>query len=206
MTEEERIFSGMLFASEEPELVEKKQKAHRLSQEFNLLYEEDTEKREQILKNLLAEVGEGTLMLGPIHFHYGCHTRIGTDCFMNFNFTVQDDAMVTIGSHNNFGPNVTIVTPMHPMLAQERRGMVCSDGVERFLCYATPVTIGNDCWFGANVTVCPGVTIGDNCVIGAGSVVTRDIPSNSFAAGVPAKVIRTITDQESVRNMFDTIH
>lgn len=206
MTEEARIFSGMLFASEEPELVEKKQKAHRLSQEFNLLYEEDTEKREQILKNLLAEVGEGTLMLGPIHFHYGCHTRIGADCFMNFNFTVQDDAMVTIGSHNNFGPNVTIVTPMHPMLAQERRGMVCSDGVERFLCYAKPVTIGNDCWFGANVTVCPGVTIGDNCVIGAGSVVTRDIPSNSFAAGVPAKVIRTITDQESVRNMFDTIH
>lgn len=206
MTEEERIFSGMLFASEEPELVEKKRKAHRLSQEFNLLYEEDTEKRGQILKNLLAEVGEGTLMLGPIHFHYGCHTRIGADCFMNFNFTVQDDAMVTIGSHNNFGPNVTIVTPMHPMLAQERRGMVCSDGVERFLCYAKPVTIGNDCWFGANVTVCPGVTIGDNCVIGAGSVVTRDIPSNSFAAGVPAKVIRTITDQESVRNMFDTIH
>lgn len=145
-------------------------------------------------------------MLGPIRFHYGCHTRVGAHCFMNFNFTVQDDAPVTIGDHNNFGPNVTIVTPMHPMLAEERRGMICSDGVERFLCYAKPVTIGNDCWFGANVVVCPGVTIGDNCVIGAGSVVTRDIPSNSFAAGVPARVVRTITEKDSVRNIFDDIH
>ena len=206
MTEEERIFTGMLFSSEEPELVEKKRKAHRLSQEFNLLFEEDSEKRACILKELLAEIGEGTFMLGPVHFHYGCHTKIGADCFMNFNFTVQDDAMVTIGSHNNFGPNVTIVTPLHPMRAEERRGMVCSDGIERFLCYAKPVTIGNDCWFGANVVVCPGVTIGDNCVIGAGSVVTRDIPPNSFAAGVPAKVIRAITEQDSIRNVFETIH
>lgn len=145
-------------------------------------------------------------MLGPIHFHYGCHTKIGAHCFMNFNFTVQDDAIVTIGDYNNFGPNVTIVTPLHPMIAEERRGMLCSDGVKRFLCYAKPVTIGNDCWFGANVVVCPGVTIGDNCVIGAGSVVTRDIPSNSFAAGIPARVIRTITEQDSIRNMFETIH
>ncbi len=206
MTEEERIFSGTLFASEEPELIEKKLKAHRLSQEYSLSFEDECEKRERILKELLAEIGEGSRMLGPIRFHYGCHTRIGRSCFMNFNFTVQDDARVTIGDHNSFGPNVTIVTPMHPLLAEERRGMVCSDGVERFLCYETPVTIGNDCWFGANVVVCPGVTIGDNCVIGAGSVVTRDIPSDSFAAGVPARVIRQITEKDSVRNLFETIH
>ena len=206
MTEEERIFNGMLFASEEPELIEKKLKAHRLSQEYSQSFEEEVEKRNHILKELLAEIGEGTFMLGPIRFHYGCHTKIGAHCFMNFNFTVQDDARVTIGNHNNFGPNVTIVTPMHPMLGEERRSIVCSDGVERFLCYAKPVVIGNDCWFGANVVVCPGVTIGDNCVIGAGSVVTRDIPSNSFAAGVPAKVIRQITEKDSIRNMFDSIH
>ena len=206
MTEEERIFSGMLFASEEPELIEKKLKAHHLSQEYSLTFEEDNENRNRILHELLAEIGEGTFMLGPIRFHYGCHTKIGAHCFMNFNFTVQDDALVTIGNNNNFGPNVTIVTPMHPMIAEERRGMICSDGVERFLCYAKPVTIGNDCWFGANVVVCPGVTIGDNCVIGAGSVVTRDIPTNSFAAGVPAKVIRMITEQDSVRKIFDEIH
>ena len=206
MTEEERIFNGMLFASEEPELVKKKLKSHRLNQKYNATVEENTQARDRILHELLGEIGEGTFMLGPIHFHYGCHTKIGAHCFMNFNFTVQDDAQVTIGDHNNFGPNVTIVTPMHPMLAEERRGMVCSDGVERFLCYAKPVTIGNDCWFGANVVVCPGVTIGDNCVIGAGSVVTRDIPSNSFAAGVPARVVRPITEEDSVRNIFDEIH
>ena len=134
MTEEERIFRGMLFASEEPELIEKKLKAHRLSQEYSLSFEEEKEKRDRILHELLAEIGEGTFMLGPIRFHYGCHTKIGARCFMNFNFTVQDDALVTIGNNNNFGPNVTIVTPMHPMIAEERRGMICSDGVERFLC------------------------------------------------------------------------
>lgn len=206
MTEEQRIFAGKLFASEVPELVEKKERAHRLNQEFNALYESNTERRQEILTRLLAEVGEGTLMLGPIHFHYGCHTRIGRGCFMNFNFTVQDDACVTIGDHCNFGPNVTIVTPLHPMLPDERRSIRCSDGVERFLCYAKPVTIGHDCWFGANVVVCPGVTIGENCVIGAGSVVTRDIPANSFAAGVPAGVIRPITQKDAIANLFDDLH
>ncbi len=168
MTEEERIFSGGLFAPEAPELVAKKRKAHRLSQDFNNLYEEDDEAREKILRELLCAVGEETHMLGPIRFHYGCHTQIGSHCFMNFNFTVQDDAKVIIGDHCNFGPNVTIVTPLHPMLPEERRGLLCGDGAERFLCYAKPVTIGNDCWFGANAVVCPGVTIGDGCVIGAG--------------------------------------
>ena len=81
------------------------------------------------------------------------------------------------------------------MLPEERRGLVCSDGEERFLCYAKPVVIGDDCWFGANVVVCPGVTIGEGCVIGAGSIVTRDIPARSFAAGSPARVIRPITEE-----------
>ena len=206
MTEEERIFSGRLFSSEKPELVEKKLKAHRLSREYSDLFEEDVEAREKILHELLESVGEGTLMLGPIRFHYGCHTKIGKHCFMNFNFTVQDDAKVSIGDYCNFGPNVTIVTPLHPMLPDERRGIVCSDGEERFLCYAKPVTIGNDCWFGANAVVCPGVTIGDNCVIGAGSVVIRDRPAGSFAAGVPARVIRPITEADSVRNKFAELY
>ena len=206
MTEEERIFSGKLFASEVPELVEKKLKTHKLNTDYNKLYEDQTEERERILHEMLEYIGEETIILGPIHFHYGCHTRIGSHCFVNFNFTVQDDARVTIGDYCAFGPNVTIVTPLHPMLASERREIKCSDGVGRFLCYAKPVTIGNDCWFGANVVVCPGVTIGDNCVIGAGSVVTKDIPANSFAAGVPARVIREITEKDSVYNLFEEIH
>ena len=206
MTEEERIFSGKLFACNVPELAAKKEKSHRLSQDFNSLYDTDTEQRTAILRELLASLGDGTHMLGPVRFHYGCHTKIGQNCFMNFNFTVQDDAPVTIGNHCNFGPNVTIVTPLHPMLPEERRGVLCRDGKTRYLCYTKPVTIGNDCWFGANVVVCPGVTIGDNCVIGAGSVVTRDIPANSFAAGVPCRVIREITETESVYNLFEDLY
>lgn len=97
MAEEERIFNGQLFASEVPEA------------------------RNRVLRDLPDSVGEGTWRLGPIHFHYGCHTRVGEGCFMNFNFTVQDDARVTIGDHCSFGPNVT---PLHPMLGSERRGVV----------------------------------------------------------------------------------
>ena len=138
-------------------------------------------------------------MQGPIFFHYGCHTRIGKRFFANYNLTVQDDAPVTIGDDCDFGPNVTIVTPIHPMLPDERYRMLNENGESKRMCYAKPVTIGNHCWLGANVVVCSGVTIGDNCVIGAGSVVTRDIPSNSFAAGCPCKVIRAITEQDSMK-------
>jgi maltose O-acetyltransferase len=118
--------------------------------------------------------------------------------FINFNFTVQDDACVTIGDDCSFGPNVTIVTPVHPMLPGERKALLAPDGTPRHLCYARPVVIGHDCWFGANVVVCLGVTVGNNCVIGAGSVITRDIPDNSFAAGNPARVIRPITEADSM--------
>lgn len=133
------------------------------------------------------------------------HTRIGEHFFGNYNLTIQDDAQVTIGDYTSFGPNVTIVTPIHPMIASERRQMVDQNGDVKSLCYAKPVTIGNDVWISANVTVCGGVTIGDGCVIGAGSVVTRDIPPHSFAAGVPCKVIRKITDADSMRNYPDVL-
>jgi len=112
---------------------------------------------------------------------------------------------VIIGDNCNFGPNVTIVTPIHPMVASERRAMRTAEREKKLLCYAKPVQIGNDCWFGASVTVCPGVTIGDGCVIGAGSVVTRDIPANSFAAGVPCRVIREITEADSMIHMPEVL-
>jgi len=198
MREEERELSGQWFYTNDAELTQKKLKAHRLSHQFNALFEEDTDQRKAILQELLLSIGEGSGFLGPIYFHYGCHTRIGDNCYMNMNFTVQDDGYVTIGNDCRFGPNCTIVTPLHPLVADERRTRTEEDGVRRFYCQAKPVTIGNDCWFGAGVTVCPGVTIGNNCVIGAGSVVTRDIPDNSLAYGVPCKVARTITDADSI--------
>ncbi|HIS91679.1 MAG TPA: sugar O-acetyltransferase [Candidatus Alectryocaccomicrobium excrementavium] len=198
MREEERLLSGIVFMPGAPELRAIKLATHNLNNDYNATYEDETEKRAEILHKMLGEMGEGTFLQGPIYFHYGKHTKIGKRVFINFNFTVQDDALVTIGDDCNFGPNVTIVTPVHPMLANERRAICDKDGVPRRVCYAKPVHIGRDCWFGANVVVCPGVTIGDNCVIGAGSVVTRDVPANTFAAGNPCRVIRELTEADSM--------
>lgn len=192
--------NGLLFSPAEPWRKERKRKTHNLNLDYNRLYEDQTEAREAILREILGELQEGVFLQGPITFHYGIHTKIGRGTFINFNFTCQDDTTVTIGEHCNFGPNVTIVTPLHPMLAAERRAIRVPDGRDLRLCWAKPVTVGNDCWLGANVVICPGVTIGDNCVIGAGSVVTRSIPANSFAAGNPCRVIRPLTDADSLRH------
>lgn len=197
--EEEKIKSGILFCPSDPELVALKRRTHNLNVDYNMTYEDEFEKREAILREILGEMGDGVRIQGPIAFHYGKHTKIGKNVFANFNFTVQDDGEVTIGDNCNFGPNVTIVTPIHPMVASERRAIRTAGGEDKLMCYAKPVHIGKDCWFGASVTVCPGVTIGDNCVIGAGAVVTRDIPANSFAAGVPCRVIREITEADSMK-------
>ena len=199
MREEEKIHAGILFCPGDPELRAIKLKTHNLNVDYNKTYEDETEKRSEILSEILGEFGDGGFIQGPIAFHYGKHTKIGKNFFANFNLTVQDDAEVTIGDFCDFGPNVTIVTPIHPMLADERREMLNAAGEKKRFCYAKPVHIGSNCWFGASVTVCPGVTIGDNCVIGAGSVVTRDIPPNSFAAGVPCRVIRTLSELDSMK-------
>lgn len=200
MREEEKIFAGTLFAPGNPELKEIKLRAHNLSSEYNRTFEHETEKRQAIISDIFNEVGENVSLQGPIYIHYGTHTKIGNHFFGNFNLTIQDDARVTIGDYCSFGPNVTIVTPVHPMLPLERRAILNKDGEPKHMCYAKPVKIGNDCWLGANVVVCPGVTIGDNCVIGAGSVVVKDIPNNSFAAGNPCKVIRELTEEDSMIN------
>lgn len=167
VSEEEKIFAGTMFAPGDPELRAIKLRTHNLNVDYNRTYEDETEKRAEILHQIVGKMGENCFMQGPIYFHYGTHTTIGNNLFANFNFTVQDDAPVTIGDHCNFGPNVTLVTPIHPMLPEERKVLIAPDGTPKRLCYAKPIHIGNDCWFGANVVVCPGVTIGDGCVIGA---------------------------------------
>ena len=200
MTHDDRRAAGLLFTPGDPELKAQKLKAHKLNQDYNRLYEDQTEERAAILKELVGFLGEGSFLQGPVTFHYGIHTRIGEGTFINFNLTVQDDAEVVIGNHCDFGPNVTIVTPVHPILAGERRMMLDENGRPGRFCYAKPVHIGSGCWIGADVVICPGVTVGDRCVIGAGSVVTRDVPPDSFAAGNPCRVIRTLTEEDSVMN------
>lgn len=198
MTEEDRIFAGKLFNPGDDSLRAIKLRTHNLCTEYNQTFEDESKKRTKLIQNIFAFVGEESFFQGPIYIHYGTHTEIGERFFGNFNLTIQDDAKVIIGNDCNFGPNVTIVTPMHPLVAEERLGIDLPESPGRKRCYAKPVTIGNNCWFGANVTVCPGVTIGDNVVLGAGSVVTKDIPANTVAAGVPAKVMKEITEADSL--------
>lgn len=198
-SEEKKINDGVLFWPGDPELKALKLKSHNLSLEYSHTREDEVEKRAVILKEMVGELGENVFIQGPVFFHYGCHTSIGKQCFFNYNLTIQDDAHVTIGEGCAFGPNVTIVTPVHPMVSSERHRIKTPDGSVKGLCYAKPVVIGKNCWIGANVVVCPGVTIGEDCVIGAGSVVTKDIPAGSFAAGVPCRVIREITEADSMK-------
>ena len=190
---------GTLYDPVEPWRKARKVIAHDLNRRFNALDENQTAEREAVLRELLGTLNEGVFFNGPVTFHYGTHTKIGPHTFVNFNFTCQDDTEVTIGAHCDIGPNVTIVTPCHPMLQSEREALLCPDGTKKRLCYAKPVHVGDGCWLCANVVICPGVTIGEGCVIGAGSVVTRDIPPNSFAAGNPCKVIRTLSERDSLR-------
>lgn len=198
MTEEERIFQGILFSPGNAALRAIKLRSHNLSSLYSRTLEDEIEKRKELLQQILGRMGANCFMQGPIFFHYGVHTEIGDNFFGNYNLTVQDDAKVVIGDNANFGPNVTIVTPVHPLIASERYQMLDGNGEPKHLCYARPVIIGNDVWLGANVVVCGGVTIGDGCVVGAGSVVTRDLPPNSLAAGVPCRVIRQITQADSM--------
>lgn len=198
MTEKEKMLQGKIYDASDKELVRLRGIAHRLSAEYNNTFEDQEDKRKEILSKLLPDMGEGTYLQGPIQFDYGVFTKIGKRSYANFNLTILDCAPVTIGDNVFFGPNCTLATPMHPYLPEERAMYDNGDGVLRDKEYARPICIGNDCWIAANVVVCGGVTIGDGCVIGAGSVVTRDIPSGVIAAGNPCKVIREITEKDSI--------
>ncbi len=198
MTEQEKMIHGKLYDSSDALLVEQRKIAHKLCKEYNDLYEDEEQRRNEILDKLLPNKGPFLYLQGPIQFDYGIYTTIGSGCYANFNLTILDCAKVSIGDNVFFGPNCSIMTPMHPYLPKERNTRVKEDGSFYTLEYAKPIKIGSNCWFAAGVTVCGGVTIGDGCVIGAGSVVTRDIPAGVLAAGNPCRVIRKITEEDSV--------
>ena len=196
MTEKEKMLAGQLYDPADEELIALREKAHALSKQYNDTLETQEEEREAIIKELVPDLGEDAYLQGPVQFDYGCFTRIGENTYVNFNFTCLDCAPVKIGNNVFMGPNVSILTPAHPMRWQDRNLFVRADGVKTDREYAKPITIEDNCWLGGNVTVCGGVTIGSGSVIGAGSVVTKDIPSGVFAAGVPCRVIREITDAD----------
>ena len=196
MTEEEKIFAGRLFDPRSQELRDIKHKAHILCQKFNALEEYDKD-RLPIIKEFIGRIGKKYYFQGPIQFNYGCHTFIGENFFANFNTTILDDGRIYIGENVMLGPNVSLMATTHPLLPEERIAMKYNDGHISGSEYAAEIHIGNNVWIACNVVVCGGVTIGNNVVIGAGSVVTKDIPDNYVAYGNPCKPIRPITEKDS---------
>jgi maltose O-acetyltransferase len=181
-TERDKMLAGELYNPLDPELVVGRTRARDLCQDLNATREGDTEKRRAILRDLFAAGGDDVWMQPPFFCDYGSNIRLGKKCFFNFNCIVLDVCLVTIGDHTLFGPAVQIYTATHPLNAELRRTQESGK----------PITIGSDVWVGGGAVLCPGVTIGSRSVIGAGSIVTRDIPDDVFAAGNPCRVIRPI--------------
>ena len=183
MTEREKMIAGELYDPFDPELVALRQRARDLCRELNASAESNHERRREILVELLGEGGDSVWMLPPFYCDYGVNIRLGKRVFFNFNCIVLDVCEVRIGDFTQFGPGVQILTPLHPMDAALRR-------LQEF---GKPVEIGCDVWVGAGALILPGVSIGSRTVVGAGSVVTRDLPDDVFAAGNPCRVIRAIS-------------
>ena len=199
--EEERIFSGKLFDARRPELKEIKHKAHECCREYNQLDEHDP-RRAQLISELLGKEGEKVYFQGPMQFNYGVHTFIGDNFFANFNLLVMDDGKITIGNNVMIGPNVSLLATNHPLIADERLRLQYPDGHTSMSEFAKGIRIEDDVWIAANVSVLDGVTIGKGAVIGAGSIVTRDIPAGWLAFGNPARPIRQIGSADSRMNLL----
>ncbi len=199
MSEKEKMLAGDFYDAFDEELSSLRVKARKLSRKYNLTDEDQPAKQRAILEELLPNSPEIPKLQAPVYFDYGCNTYFGKSCEVNFNFTCLDVGPIRIGDNAFIGPNVTLATPMHPLLPSERNTKTRSDGTPYNLEYAKPITIERDCWIASNVVICGGVTIGEGSVIGAGSVVTRDIPPHSFAAGNPCRVIRKITEADRLK-------
>ncbi|PQB04909.1 sugar O-acetyltransferase [Aureitalea marina] len=183
MTEKEKMLAGEMYDPLDPQLAEERYQARLLFQEFNKIDENNKTKRNEVLGKLIPHTGSDLWVEPPFYCDYGSNIIMGNQVFMNFNCCILDVMQVKMGDRVMLGPQVQIYTATHPLKAKAR-----SSGRE----FAKPITIGNDVWIGGNATICPGVNIGNGVVIGAGSVVTKNIPDNCFAAGNPARVIREI--------------
>lgn len=178
------MLTGALYNDLTPELIEARARAVRLSDQYNDTFGSSQAAREDVLRSLLRSVGEGAHFEPRFRCEFGFNIAIGAKFYANFDCIILDGGEVTIGDNVLFGPRVGIYTSNHAIDADERAAGAC---------YARPVAIGNRVWVGGGVNINQGVTIGDNAIIGSGSVVTKDVPPNVIAAGVPCRVIRSIT-------------
>jgi maltose O-acetyltransferase len=179
----ERMLAGDLYIADDPESGRRAQRAVALADAYHQASIADEQAALPLLAELLGTLGDGAFVKPPLYVDYGEHLHIGARTFVNYNLTALDVAPISIGEDCQIGPNVQLLTPTHPVDPRPRR-----DKLEA----ALPIDIGDNVWLGGGVIVCPGVSIGDNSVVGAGSVVTRDIPANVVAVGNPARVLREI--------------
>jgi len=186
--EKDKIHSGELYLPNDKDIMAEQLLCLEKLYNFNATRPTEYEKREKMLKEMFAEIGDGCYIEPPFHSNWGGkHCHFGKNVYANFNLTLVDDTHIYIGDYTMIGPNVTVATAGHPILPELRQ-----KGYQ----YNFPVTIGKNCWIGAGAVIVPGITIGDNVVIGAGSVVTKDIPSNVVAVGNPCRILREIGERD----------
>ncbi|MGX7670014.1 sugar O-acetyltransferase [Plantactinospora sp. DSM 117369] len=182
-SQRERMLAGDLYRADDPELVALARRAALLVQRYNSTAADRPEQHEALLRELLGAVGEQVVVRPPFYCDYGSQIRVGDRSYLNVNAVLLDVAAIEIGADVQIGPNVQLLTPHHPLDPEQRR-----TGWEA----ARPITIGDNAWLGGGVIVLGGVTIGPDTVVGAGSVVTRDLPAGVLAVGNPARVLRPL--------------
>ena len=188
MTDREKIHSGKIYYPSGDEIMNEQLSYVDRLYDFNATRPTELSKREALLKEMFAEIGENCYIEPPFHANWGGHhVHFGNNVYANFNLTMVDDTHIYVGDRTKFGPNVTVDTATHPIMPELR---------EKGCQYNLPIRIGKNCWIGAGSIILPGVTIGDNTVIGAGSIVTHDIPANVVAYGSPCRVMREISDHD----------
>ena len=198
MSEKEKMLQGKIYDSMEEPLYHRRILMSETCIKYNNL-PEDHPDRAKLLKEIFPHSDESLFVRGPVFVDYGENTYFGKNVYFNFNLVILDVCPVHIGNNCFFGPNISILTALHSLVASERE--LYFDEEKGYVTdreYGAPITIGNDCWFGGNVTILPGVTIHDNVVVGAGSVVTHDLESGCVYAGNPAKKIKEIRKEDSI--------
>ena len=184
----ERMYGQKLYYCNDEDLMREQMKALELLYDFNQTRPSEQDKREKILKKMFAEIGDDCYIEPPFHANWGGkNVHFGNGVYANFNLTMVDDCDIFVGNNVMFGPNVTVSAGTHPIHPELRSKQAQ---------YNIPIHIGNNVWIGANSVILPGVNIGDNSVIGAGSIVTKDIPSNVIAVGNPCRVLREINEND----------
>lgn len=190
MENKDRMFTGDLYLPNDAAITEEQTACLELLYTFNQTRPSEQEKRNQLLKQMFAEIGENCYIEPPFHANFGGkHVHFGKNVYANFNLTMVDDGHIYVGDYTMFAPGVIVATAGHPILPELR---------ETVYQYNMPVHIGKNCWIGAGAIILPGVTIGDQVVVGAGSVVTKDLPSNMVAVGNPCRVVREVNEHDRI--------